>query len=110
MTTQRRTPFSVEVDLDVDAAYVRMTNRSIVRTEQLGDGVNVDLDEVGVVVGIELLWLDAEIPFTRLMTDFHVHSADVELLRALRPSIAESMLRSASEGTSSAQKRETVPA
>ena len=108
MTSRRRTPFTVEVDLDVDAAYINMTDREVARTVEASADVN--LDDVGVVVGIELLRLDAEIPFTRLTTDFHVHSADIELLRSLRPSIAQSMLRSASDGTASTATRQLTPA
>lgn len=95
----RKTPFAVEIDFDAGAAYVTMTDRVVASTALLGHGVNVDLDQFGVVVGIELLTLEAEIPFNRLLDDFHVHSADVDLLRSLRPTIAQSVLHIAAEGS-----------
>ena len=100
----RKTRFSVEIDLDAGAAYVTMTDREVASTELLGAGVNVDLDEFRVVVGVELLTLEAEIPFDTLTNEFHVHSADVDRLKALRPSIAESVLHIGTDGTTTPTK------
>lgn len=82
--------FSLTVDLDLDAytGYIGLSDNDVVRTRQLNDEVLVDLDEFGMVVGIEFLRLDAEIPFSRLTDEFHVHSDVVERIRALRPSLA----------------------
>lgn len=91
--------FSISVDFVADAAYVKMSGARVASTRQMTDEVLVDLDEFGMVVGIEFLRIAAEIPFQRLTDDFHVHSADVELLRQLRPSIA-GYLASSAEGTS----------
>lgn len=105
----RKTPFAVEIDLDAGAAYVTMTDRAVASTELLGRGVNVDLDEFGMVVGVELLTLDAEVPFERLVNEFHVHSADVDLLKSLRPSIAESVLHLTAEGTTAPNATRLTP-
>lgn len=98
--------FSVSVDYDANAAYVMMSDEPIVSTAQASDDVLVDLDELRMVVGIEFLRIDAVIPFQRLIDDFHVHSDDVERLRALRPSIA-GHLNSAAEGTTSTSRTGT---
>lgn len=95
----RKTPFTVSVDLDANAAYIKMTSREVAKSVEAGSGVLVDLDELGVVVGIEVLSIDAEIPYSRLITDFHVHRDDVEILRMLRPSVRASIMRS-NDGTS----------
>lgn len=47
--------------------------------------MNVDLDELGLVVGVEMLQLAAQIPFSALVTEFHVRSDVIETLRLLRP-------------------------
>lgn len=91
--------FSVSVDYDANAAYVSMSDEEIVATIAASDEVLVDLDALRMVVGIEFLRIDAEIPFQRLVDDFHVHTNDVEKLRALRPSIA-GHLQAAAEGIS----------
>lgn len=95
----RKTPFTVSVDLDANAAYIKMTSRQVTKSVEAGPGVLVDLDDLDVVVGIEVLSIDAEIPYSRLVTDFHVHAADVEILRMLRPSVKASIMRS-NDGTS----------
>jgi uncharacterized protein YuzE len=79
---------TVELDLDANTGYIGLSGNDVVRTRQLNDEVLVDLDEFGMVVGIEFLRLDAEIPFTRLIEECHVHSDVVERIRALRPSLA----------------------
>lgn len=91
--------FLVSVDFDADAAYVTMSDEPVAKTKQVTSDVVVDLDEFNVVAGIEFLRIDAEIPFQRLVDEFHVHSEDVERLRALRPSIA-GRLQSAADGAS----------
>lgn len=78
----------VEVDAVADAAYIRLSSSPVVRTTAHNDEINIDLDQFSVVVGIEVLHLAAEIPFLALVTDYHVDSRKVELLRLLQPSIA----------------------
>jgi uncharacterized protein YuzE len=90
--------FKVEVDTTADAAYISMSDDPVTETKQITDEVLVDFNDIRVVVGIELLRIDAEIPFQKLIDDCHVHSEDVEALRRLRPSIGHHF-RSASEGT-----------
>jgi uncharacterized protein YuzE len=77
----------VEVDREVNAAYVTLSGEEVVRTVQVNPSVLVDLDRMGMVVGIEVLSIDAELPLAQLSTDFHVHSEVVGLLHKLRPSI-----------------------
>ena len=101
--------FTVEVDTTADAAYISMSDEPVAETVQVSDDVLVDFDNVRVVVGIELLRIDAEIPFQKLIDECHVHSGDVERLRRLRPSIGHHF-RSASEGTTHATMGSMVSA
>ena len=79
--------FQVSVDIEADAAYLRMSANPVASTREVTDDVMVDLDEFGMVVGVEMLSVQAEIPFQRLLDEFHVPSMLVEKLRALRPSV-----------------------
>jgi uncharacterized protein YuzE len=92
----------VEVDQSVGAAYIELSSNAVDRTEKLGGGILVDLDAMNVVVGIEVLSLDAELPLARLRDEFHVHSSVVDLLERLRPTIGYQVSRfqQATEGTS----------
>lgn len=50
--------------------------------------VNVDTDKLGVVVGIEVLTLTAEIPYDALIANHHVRSEVVDALRRIRPRLS----------------------
>jgi len=82
---------TVRVVLDVEAglAYVTLSDLAVARTVSLTDAINLDLDAFNVIVGMEVLDLDAEIPFTRLVDEYHVPTSTVEILRRMRPSMAE---------------------
>lgn len=92
----------LSVDQSVNAAYIKLSDNAVSQTEQLQDDVLVDLDDMRVVVGIEVLALDAELPLARLREEFHVHSSVTDLLDRLRPTIGYHLERfqQASEGTS----------
>ena len=47
----------IEIDEEVDAAYVRMSAAPIVRTEELANGILVDFDVNNDMVGVEVLGL-----------------------------------------------------
>jgi uncharacterized protein YuzE len=85
MTSNQRVV--VELDEASGLAYVRFSDGEVVRTVALTDAINVDLDEYGVAVGIEVLDLDTEMPFQRFITEYHVPSAHVEVLRLMRPTL-----------------------
>ena len=49
------------VDTDAGAAYVRLNEAAVARTERFRESVLVDLDTVGAPVGIEILALPAAV-------------------------------------------------
>ncbi len=53
-------PISVRVDLEVPAAYVKYSQSNSAETREIVEGgaVAYDLDEVGAIVGVEVLWID----------------------------------------------------
>lgn len=99
----------VEIDNELDAAYIRLSPESVKRTVEIGEDVMVDLDEFDVVVGIEVLSLDATIPFSHLKDVLHVRSDVVEILRSIQPSVAASMrLTQGTDGTARPVARTSV--
>ena len=45
----------VRVDRAADAVYVNLTDRPIKESEEVADGIVVDYDEAGRIVGVEIL-------------------------------------------------------
>jgi uncharacterized protein YuzE len=93
------------IDESANSAYIRLLSSPVKISKTINDDVIIDLNEMDVVVGIEILDLEAEIPFTELITEFHVHSQTVELLRRLRPSISGFMSGFSNDGTQTSGAR-----
>lgn len=73
----------VEIDNDAGVAYLQVAQSSVTRTEEFTPEINVDLDEFGMVVGIESLTgtsLFDETSITRLSGQYHVPSEVAVLL------------------------------
>jgi len=77
----------IELDPRADAAYIALSDGEVVDTVQISSDVLVDLDAFGVVVGIEVLRLAAELPTLRLKNEWHVHSEVIDLLDFIRPDV-----------------------
>ncbi len=45
----------IEYDKEVDALYIRLQEKKVTRTKEIEDGLNIDLDENGKLIGIEIL-------------------------------------------------------
>ena len=45
----------IEYYSDVDALYIRIQDNEVFRTQESAEGVNVDLDEKGAVIGLEII-------------------------------------------------------
>jgi uncharacterized protein YuzE len=54
---QQEDRYLIEIDEEADAAYVRVTDAPIARTDELADGIIVDFDANDEMVGIEVLGL-----------------------------------------------------
>jgi uncharacterized protein YuzE len=103
----------LEVDLTANAGYIRLSEEEVHRTVQVTEDVLIDIDKMGIVVGIEALKLSAEIPFGRLVEDYHLHTDVVEEVRRIQPSISGVLdLTLRSEGTtgSVSVSQKAVPA
>ncbi len=45
----------IEYDKEVDALYIRIQEKLVSRTQEVADGVNLDFDEKGRLIGVEVL-------------------------------------------------------
>jgi uncharacterized protein YuzE len=45
----------IEYDREVDALYVRIQEKFVAKTVEINEGVNIDFDEGGNLIGIEIL-------------------------------------------------------
>ena len=45
------------VDPEADALYLTLKEGKVARTKELADGIIIDVDEAGALLGIEVLWL-----------------------------------------------------
>jgi uncharacterized protein YuzE len=78
---------NLAIDFGADAAYLTLSTDEIAETCEVAPGVLVDLNEMRIVVGVEVLSLGGVIPRDRLVTDFHLRAEDLELLDQIRPSV-----------------------
>jgi uncharacterized protein YuzE len=51
----------IEIDEQADAAYVRVAARSVERTEEIAEGILIDFDADGELVGVEVLGLQGRV-------------------------------------------------
>jgi uncharacterized protein YuzE len=45
----------IEYDREVDALYVRLQEKYVAKTVEVDEGVNIDFDEGGKLIGLEIL-------------------------------------------------------
>jgi uncharacterized protein YuzE len=86
----------IELDAEAQAAYVAVSDGEVASTQALTESVLVDLDAMGMVVGIEVLSLDTEIPFARLEGECHVHSSVIDVLSLIKPNVGAFVLMTTS--------------
>lgn len=45
----------IEYDKNADALYIRLQEKHVARTQELEEGLNLDFDEAGHLIGVEVL-------------------------------------------------------
>ena len=45
----------IEYDKEVDALYIRIQEKQVARTQEVAEGVNLDLDADGRLIGLEVI-------------------------------------------------------
>ena len=45
----------IEYDREVDALYIRIQEKDVCHTKELAEGINLDIDEEGKIIGLEII-------------------------------------------------------
>jgi uncharacterized protein YuzE len=45
----------IEYDNEVDALYIRIQEKEVFCTREIEEGINLDFDETGAVIGLEII-------------------------------------------------------
>jgi uncharacterized protein YuzE len=45
----------IEYDKEVDALYIRIQEKKVARTKEIEEGINIDLDAEGKIIGLEII-------------------------------------------------------
>jgi uncharacterized protein YuzE len=72
----------LDFDLNVGALYIRLSDQPVVTTDEAGDNANVDLDQVGRVVGIEVTSAAHRWPLAAILDSYQISEAEAAQLRA----------------------------
>ena len=62
----------VRVDQDADAIYINLTDRAIKDSAEVADGIVVDYDDQGRVVGVEILDASKRTEDPNVLTQFNL--------------------------------------
>lgn len=101
--------FELEMDHDANAAYIRLSDDAVDRTIEVTNSVLVDLNSLNVVVGVEVLSLNAEIPFGLLRDQFHIHSDVIAQMQMVQPTVASfATFSTGVDGVSGKQQQATI--
>ena len=45
----------IEYDKEVDAVYIRIQEKKVASTREIEEGINIDFDDQGKVIGLEII-------------------------------------------------------
>ncbi len=45
----------IEYDREVDALYIRIQEKEVSRTKEIEEGINLDMDDEGKIIGLEII-------------------------------------------------------
>ena len=76
----------LEVDDEAHAVYIRLTDESVSRSTSCD--ANIDIDENGNVIGVELLWWPDEVAEAEVVEN---PEADVAVKAAYEPAVDEAL-------------------
>jgi len=64
---ERKTKMRMHYSKEADAIYIRLKESKIVDSDEVSDGVIMDYDKDGNVVGIEILWVSEKADIDQLI-------------------------------------------
>jgi uncharacterized protein YuzE len=74
----------IDYDLDAHALYVTITADPVASTVAIDDGTNVDLDQAGGIVGIEVVDYAKPWPLEQILAAYRVSPPHAACLRAVQ--------------------------
>lgn len=97
---------TVEIDTEIGAAYVHLSHSPVDSTDEYSEAINIDLDALGVVVGIELLDTSVAVPLDDLVSRYHIKTQTLaRLISALKAQPAPASTVTSASGASLRQPR-----
>ena len=45
----------IEYDKEVDSLYIRIQEKEVSRTKEIEEGINIDMDDQGKIIGLEII-------------------------------------------------------
>ncbi|HHT9113757.1 MAG: DUF2283 domain-containing protein [Planctomycetes bacterium] len=45
----------IEYDIEVDSLYIRIQEKEVSHTKELEEGINLDMDDEGKIIGLEII-------------------------------------------------------
>jgi uncharacterized protein YuzE len=72
----------LKYDLNIGALYIRLTDEPVARTQEIDDNTLVDLDEIGGVVGIEVVAIESPWALGTVLRDYGIPDDEAAQLRA----------------------------
>lgn len=45
----------IEYDKEVDALYIRIQEKTVMRTKEIEEGINIDMDDEDKIIGLEII-------------------------------------------------------
>lgn len=88
----------LEVDVTAGAAYLQLSDGEISKTVEVTPEIQVDLDQLDIAVGVEILDLTKSVPVELIANRCHIHSDQLAALKWLRGSVNDKIVSSAAQG------------
>lgn len=90
----------LEVDSDAGAAYLQLSDNEVAKTVEVVPEVQVDLDDLNLAVGVEILDLGIAVPVEKISQECHIHTDQLQVLHSLRGSVDALVMHVSSQGSS----------
>jgi uncharacterized protein YuzE len=100
---------SVKIDGEARTAYITLTDARVASTVEFDEDIYLDLDEFGMVRGIELLNLERAIPLDDLAERYHINTATlIAIVQSIRFTAAPRTALTGSGGARQQPRYQTV--
>lgn len=77
----------IEFDTEIDSYYIYVTDEPVYKTKSISQYINLDIDEEGFIVGVEVLDLGVKLPFLKFSQEYAMPLETREKIKDLLKSI-----------------------